>query len=288
VPCFYPQAAWRDPGSGSVVFVGPGRLSNLTLPCGQCVGCRLERSRQWAVRCLHEARLHPYSSFLTLTYSQANLPPGGSLSIRDHQLFIKRLRKSHNVRFYSCGEYGPNGGRPHYHVCLFGYHFPDRKPFGDGFDISNELRGLWPFGNSSVGDLTFESAAYTARYITEKMIGDRAKKHYERIDPDTGEIYQLTPEFNLMSRRPGIGRDFFDKYYGDMYPNDYTIVRGKKAKPPRYYDKLFEKIDADQMECVRIQRELDAQVRYLDNTPHRLAVREQVVKAGLVKKTGAF
>lgn len=198
---------------------------------------------------------------------------------------MKRLRKRHDVRFYMCGEYGSLTKRPHYHYCLFGYHFPDRVPFGDGFDISHELRSLWPFGNSSVGDLTFDSACYTSGYITQKLTGAMAEKEYEVIDPDTGEIVKITPPFNQMSRRGGIGKQFFDQYHGEMYPNDYVVIKGKKAKPPRFYDKLFEKMDNDQMELVRLQRELDAQLRYLDNTPARLAVREQVTKANLSSRS---
>lgn len=285
MPCYHPQAAWRDPNTGSVVFVGAGRLSNLTLPCGQCIGCLLERSRQWAVRCYHESKLHPYNSFLTLTYDESNLPDHGSLSLRDHQLFMKRLRKRHDVRFYMCGEYGPLNKRPHYHYCIFGYHFPDRSPFGRGYDISHELRSLWPYGNSSVGDLTFDSACYTSGYITQKLNGAMAEKEYSVIDPETGEILEKTRPFNQMSRRGGIGKGFFDLYHNEMYPNDYVVIKGKKAKPPRFYDKHFEKLDADQMELVRLQREMDAQLRHMDNTPARLNVREQVVSANLSSRS---
>lgn len=235
---------------------------------------------------MHELQSHQYSSFVTLTYDEHNLPENNSLSIRDHQLFLKRLRKNHPVRFYSCGEYGPLNSRPHYHLCLFGYHFPDRKPFGNGFDVSNELRALWPHGNSSVGDLTFESAAYTARYICDKITGEAAKSHYERIDNETGEIIQIQPEFNLMSRMPGIGSEFFKKYMSDMYPHDYVVIRGKKMKPPRFYDQLFEKIDSNAMEKIKIQREMEATVNYLENTPGRLAVREIVTKSTLAKRKG--
>lgn len=288
VPCYHPQAAFRTPSTGSVVFVGPGQISNLTLPCGQCLGCRLERSRQWAVRCMHEAKMHPYSSFVTLTYSEENLPFRSSLSLRDHQLFMKRLRKSHNVRFYSCGEYGPENGRPHFHLCIFGYHFPDRVPFGRGFYRSAELEGLWTLGNSSVSDLTFERAAYAARYVCDKINGDKAKPHYERVDQETGEIYSLRPEFNLMSRRPGIGSSFYDKFHSEMYPSDTVIVNGRTAKPPRYYDKKFEKYDPESFDLVKIQRELDAELRHLDNTPARLAVKKQIAIANFTKRSKVF
>lgn len=202
---------------------------------------------------------------------------------------MKRLRYFHpGIRFYSCGEYGPSTGRPHYHICIFGYHFPDRVPFGRGFYRSAELESLWPYGHSSVGDLTFESAAYAARYICDKITGDAAKSHYERIDQDTGEITSIKPEFNLMSRRPGVGAEFFNTYKADMYPHDYVVMRGKKMKPPRFYDKMFEKLDSDAMEKIKIQREMDAQVNALENTPARLAVRETVTKSTFAKRTGEF
>ena len=126
---------------GSVKFVSRNKAGvegTLELPCGQCIGCRLERSRQWAMRCLHEASLHDFNAFITLTYSDSNLPPGGSLHYTDFQLFMKRLRKRAGmpVRFYCGGEYGESGTvRPHFHACLFGYDFPDKvfyKKTGSG------------------------------------------------------------------------------------------------------------------------------------------------------------
>lgn len=282
VPCYFPQKAWRTPSTGSVVFVGEGKLSNLVLPCGQCIGCRLERSRQWAVRIMHEASLHSYNSFLTLTYRDENLPVNGSLVKRDHQLFMKRLRYSHNVRYYTAAEYGGLNKRPHFHVCLFGYHFPDRY-MSSLKTFSPELETSWRLGNCDVRDLTFELAAYAARYICEKRFGDH-EKVYERID-EYGEIINVEKEFALMSRGRGIGRGFFDAYKDGMYPSDRVIVRGKPAKPPRYYDKLFEKVDAAKFEEVKVQRELDAALRYLDNTPDRLAVRHEVARLNLVRKT---
>lgn len=231
---------------------------------------------------MHEAQLHPYNSFLTLTYSDENLPENNSLSKRDHQLFMKRLRKTHSVRFYSAGEYGTQTQRPHYHVCLFGYHFPDRLMNGQN-SYSAELEAIWGKGNCDVRNLTFELAAYAARYICDKVTGDRAKQHYER-ENEYGDKIQLQPEFNLMSRGRGIGRGFFDDFKTSMYPHDRVIVNGKPAKPPRYYDKLYEKIEPDNMELIKTQRELDATLRYLDNTPARLAVREKVTYDTLVKK----
>ena len=124
MPCYHPWLAYQCL-DGSVVSVerkGKGAVvRTLTLPCGQCVGCRLERSRQWAIRCMHEAQLHERNSFVTLTY-KGDVPDEG-LRYRDFQLFMKRLRKyasGQQIRFYMCGEYGDEKGRPHFHACLFG------------------------------------------------------------------------------------------------------------------------------------------------------------------------
>lgn len=282
MPCYHPQRAWRTPSTGQVVFVGEGRLSNLVLPCGQCIGCRLERSRQWAVRIMHEASLHRHNAFLTLTYSDENLPENNSLNKRDHQLFMKRLRKTHDVRFYSAGEYGGQTARPHYHVCLFGYHFPDRLMLSHR-TYSPELEAIWKLGNCDVRDLSFELAAYAARYICDKVTGDLAKKHYER-ENEYGDKIQIEPEFNLMSRGRGIGRGFFDAHKDYIYQGDRVIVRGKPAKPPRFYDKLYEKLDPERMDMVKIQRELDSTLRYLDNTPERLSAKEKFAISSLTRK----
>lgn len=172
--CFHPLRAFKT-SCGEVVFSELGRYDialQLSLPCGQCIGCRLERSRQWAMRCMHEASAFDSNAFVTLTYDDASLPPNGSLKYSDYQLFMKRLRKAiepSKVRFYMCGEYGEEEFRPHFHACLFGFDFPDKVKFkttGSGSTIytSKMLETLWPHGLCSTADVTFESAAYVARY----------------------------------------------------------------------------------------------------------------------------
>ena len=98
VPCFHPLDAWQC-SNGDVVFTDNlarnDVIRRLSLPCGRCVGCRLERSRQWAVRCMHEASMHMFNSFVTLTYDD-HLPEYNSLNYKHFQDFMKRLRKSHN------------------------------------------------------------------------------------------------------------------------------------------------------------------------------------------------
>jgi hypothetical protein len=180
------------------------------------------------------------------------------------------------------GEYGENFGRPHWHACIFGFDFHDKKLWkrsssGSMLYRSPDLEVLWPFGHSSIGDVNFESAAYVARYIMKKVTGKQAKDHY--IDPETGVC--LKPEFNKMSLKPGIGADFYKKYKTDIYPHDYVVIRGKKLKPPKYYDKLYKKSDPYEYDEMLFQRENDARIHNADNTPERLAVKEQVTKAKL-------
>ena len=259
----------------------------MTVPCGQCVGCRLERSRQWAVRCYHEASLYEDNCFITLTYSDDALPVGGSLVLADYQKFMKRLRKKFgsNIRFYHCGEYGETTWRPHYHACLFNFDFADKRKFSktnNGYLYTSEtLNELWPFGHSLIGDVTFESAAYVARYIMKKITGDGAEEHYQSVCNETGEIFNLRPEYTTMSRRPGIGAGWFDKYKEDVYFGDYVVVRGVKMRPPKFYDRSFEIASPNRFRLLRGRRVMDARGHADNNTPARLKVREEVAKARL-------
>ena len=254
----------------------------VTLPCGQCVGCRLERSRQWAIRCVHEASLYEDNCFITLTYNNQYLPPDGSLRVRDFQLFMKRLRRSHgpNIRFYHCGEYGEQYGRPHYHACLFNFDFVDKRPWKqlreNTLYRSAELERLWPYGHSSVGGLTFQSAAYVARYIMKKVNGKAAEDHYEKVDPETGEIHRLTPEYTTMSRRPGIGKGWLEKYSGDVYPGDFVVLNGKKMRPPKFYDVQYELMEPEEMEGIKKRRLKALEKHSENNTRERLRVRETI------------
>jgi len=250
---------------------------------------------------MHEAKMHRDNCFITLTYDDKKLPerPDGvppaniSLYYEDFQLFMKRLRKHFagaTIRFYMAGEYGENFGRPHFHACLFGIDFPDREPFSrtpSGATIcrSKILEKLWPYGFSSVGNFDFKAAAYVARYVMKKITGDDADTHYEIMDPETGEIYWRTPEFNKMSLKPGIGATWFEKYKSDVFPHDHVIVNGKPVGVPRYYDKLYECSSTDNycdLEVTIKKKRIDkAQLSLDDNTPDRLAVKEQVTLANL-------
>lgn len=259
--CYFPLHAFKAKSKDASKTVITFRRSEswrgqkLDLPCGQCVGCRLERSRQWAIRCMHEASLYDRNCFLTLTYDQKHLPSDGSLHLEHFQLFMKRLRKKYGsskenpIRFYHCGEYGEQFARPHYHALLFNHDFEDKRYFsernGNRVYTSDSLSDLWKEGFSVIGDVTFESAAYVARYVMKKVTGEKAEEHYG----------SRRPEYTTMSRRPGIGKLWFDKFRSDVYPRDGVIVRGRLTRPPRYYDRQLELVDPSTMALLKIKRE---------------------------------
>lgn len=287
--CFTPLAAVRGK-DGKIRFHWRATGKQMQLPCGRCIGCKLERSRQWALRCVHEARGHEENSWLTLTYDDDNLPYGGSLVKPHLQKFYKRLRKEIEpikIRYFSAGEYGEDKGRPHYHICLFGFDFPDKHMYrvgdsGEDLYTSELLDRLWGKGRSEIGEVTFESAAYTARYCTKKITGDMAKDHYTVILLD-GRMVEIEPEFAMMSlgrnRGDGIGAKHFDKYRDEIYPEDECVIRGKRSKPPRYYDKLLEETDVDLYEEVKRNREDFAEMRKSEETLSRRTQRRIVKEA---------
>lgn len=298
--CFSPLQAYRSSkltklGKRGIVFSEVDALNSevLSLPCGQCIGCRLERSRQWAIRCMHEASLHRDNCFITLTFSSDFLPHDRSLRKFHFQRFMKRLRKrfGNGIRYYYCGEYGEKFGRPHYHACLFGFDFADKYlwKLSNGIPLfrSNSLEELWPYGYSSIGSVTFESAAYVARYIMKKVNGPSAISHYEYVDSNSGEVFNRVPEFTDMSRgrkksgTGGIGKGWFDKYSSDVYPHDFVVLRGKKVRPPKYYDRLYEVDFPDSFDDIKHRRVVEASRFSADQTDARLADREFIQRSKL-------
>ncbi|ALS03700.1 VP4 [Gokushovirus WZ-2015a] len=285
--CFHPLKAFKLGGRVHFGTRTTPLAETLSLPCGQCIGCRLERSRQWATRIMFEAQLHEENCFITLTYNDQHLPNPPSLKYEDYQLFMKRLRKTlgHKVRFFACGEYGERTFRPHYHAVIFGHDFPDKVLFSrsdSGHDIfvSPSLQKCWGLGHTTVQDLEFNSAAYVAKYSLKKVTGEAAEAHYQWIDQETGECTQLQPEFARMSLKPGIGGKWFDLYNADVYAgHDYVIVNGHKCRPPRYFDRLLERRNPERFEEIKEERATRAKRLEGDNTPERLAVKEAVKEA---------
>ncbi len=284
-----------------------------TLPCGQCVGCRLEYSRQWAVRIHHENQMHESSCFITLTYNDEKLPDDHSLKKKDFQDFMKRYRnhfryremnkitKRYNtkytkkIRYFQSGEYGEPTyennyiARPHYHAIIFGHDFEDKQFLKEKEGIvlytSDTLADLWGNGNASVGAVTFKSAAYVARYCLKKTNGSQVSpdeyfEKYNKIDRETGEYSKLQPEYATMSRggtgkgEGGIGQSWYKKYKKDAYPKDYLTIKGVEQKPPKYYDYLY---DMDPEGCLQTIKDIRmSKIKEKDNTPERLQVRETV------------
>lgn len=276
--CYHPLLAYRS--EGKITFNKPFPYAKgFNLPCGQCVGCRLEYSRQWAVRLVHENQMHEKSCFITLTFNEEELGKRdnpNSVDVRDFQLFMKRLRKKHKkIRFFHCGEYGEKNKRPHYHALIFGYEFPDRYLWQtrnkQKYYRSAELEQMWPYGHVVIGEVTFTSCAYVARYIMKKQKGKNAETHY--YNSTTGEV--INPEYCTMSRKPGIGYEWFKKYKTDVYPGDYCIINGKKIRPPRYYDNLLSEEELEEIKNKRKENAPEVYAEY-DERMDRLFVEEQV------------
>lgn len=212
------------------------------------------------------------------------------LSKRDHELFIKRLRKRvGNLRFYMCGEYGEKLARPHYHYLIFGYDFPDKKYFktslsGTLLYRSAILEETWTHGHAWIGDLDYRTCAYVAAYVMKKLNGPMADEHYRRTD-EAGNDYWVPREFALMSRRPGIGKQWWDKFHTDITSQDRVWRQDTPVKPPRYYDYLLEKTNPQLYELIKHARIERAQDKEKD-TPARLDAKEQVhiAQANLKKR----
>jgi len=285
MPCYAPlhgyRAAHVNPsGKRSIVFNLKDGYRDLPVdvPCGQCIGCRLERSRQWAMRCVHEAQFHEQKSFITLTYNDDHLPKDGSLDKSHFQKFIRSLRKrtGRKIRYFHCGEYGDTDGRPHYHAIIYGYAFPDkrfhnRNAQGNEIFKSDELEEIWGRGYCWIGSVTFESAAYTARYILKKVNGEEAENHYNGRQP----------EYITMSLKPAIGAQWYDKFSEEVFPSDFVVLRGRKLKPPKYYANKLEKEDPELLRKVKARRLRQSKKQAANNTPDRLRVRQEIQESKL-------
>lgn len=292
--CYHPLLAYKE--NGQIIFKKPFPLAKgFNLPCGQCIGCRLKYSQEWAVRLMHENQMHEESCFITLTMDDQYLftrENPSSLDKTEFQRFMKRLRKHYGkkIRYFHCGEYGEKNNRPHYHAILYGVDFADKELFKVREEIrlyvSETLAKLWPYGFSTIGEVTFESCAYVARYVTKKVTGKRAEEHYIRWDPLTGEGIPIEPEYATMSRGNnydkddprktwGLGHSWFLKYKSDVYPHDYVVLHKHKIRPPRYYDKLLPEDELEELKKKRLE-ELPEVIDQYDENMDRLWVQEAV------------
>ncbi len=271
--CYHPILAYKsktvnpENGKCKIIFQTPTSMAYwepVQLPCGQCIGCRIDYSRQWANRCMLELQDHDSAFFCTFTYDNDHVPisyyadketgeakPSLTLRKRDFQLLMKRIRKhfsDDHIRFFAAGEYGGQTLRPHYHAIIYGLHLNDLVPYKtvkEGgvlytYYNSPSLQKCWldsdgkPIGFVVVGAVTWESCAYTARYVLKKQKGEASAVYQE---------FNLEPEFTLMSRKPGIARNYYDTH-PDLFQSDFINIStpkgGRKFRPPRYFEKLFE------------------------------------------------
>lgn len=237
-----------------------------TVPCGQCHECRLAHSRQWAMRCVHEAELHAQNTVITLTYSNDHLPENGSIRPEDAANFMKRLRahedyfaqklsvEPRRFKTYGCGEYGDKHGRPHYHIILFGYDFLDKTETprsGSGeykYYTSDILDSLWGMGRTELMDLTWETAAYVARYCMKKLTGPRKAEYGNKL-----------PEQPVCLSRKGIGKEWYQQNKQHIYKQDKVTLRGKEMKPAKYYDRIYEIENPEEYEKVKWKRKMKAE-----------------------------
>lgn len=191
---------------------------DLYVPCGRCRACRIARAREWSVRLLHELGYHDKSVFLTLTYSDGDLPLSGEIDKAELQGFIKRLRRRlepDRIKYFAAGEYGEKSDRPHYHAIMFNVGYKDY----------NEIKESWNKGFVYVGSVTYDSCRYVADYIQKRLIGGEA-------------IGKREQPFALMSK--GIGLRFAKDNESYLKSNLGCTVRGVRMGLPKYYQKKLE------------------------------------------------
>lgn len=277
MPCFAPLGAMiaRVPsvdGKRAVRLIGkvkvdgspwlPDEWEYGQLPCGSCDGCLLERSRQWAVRITHEASLSEQNCFVTLTYADEHLPANGGLWPEDFDAFMRALRQKiapSRVRYFYCGEYGERFGRPHFHAVLFGWWPPDAECLGNrkGLPVwrSELIERLWKRGRTEVGTVTFESASYVARYVLKKRGKDGRSVDQSSVESGVDALRPRKEEYARMSRKPGIGRRWIEAFAGEVLAADSVVVRGREAKPPRFYDLVCAELAPEAVQANREARQ---------------------------------
>lgn len=207
----------------------------LLVPCGKCMACRIARTREWTVRMMNENTCHEQSVYVTLTYNDEFLPKNLSLSKREAQLFLKRLRKSIEplkIKYYLCGEYGEEYSRPHYHAIIFGL----------GIESEEIIKNAWPFGFIKLGYVEHDSIQYVSGYIQKKFSGKLGLEVYgDRLPP-----------FHLQSK--GLGKEWAIRNQRQL-EQQLTVTSGGVAMGlPRYYKKILN-IDSEKTKVAALEKE---------------------------------
>lgn len=212
----------------------------LVLPCGQCLSCRIAKSREWYVRLWHELTYFDKSLFATLSYRDECLPSNFQLEKKALQDFIKRLRTKtkSKLKYYACGEYGDETERPHYHAIIFGIAVSDHT-IHKRWNLQHKSWALiatsgpcvdaWPFGEVILGYVEKDSLRYVTDYVKKKLTGSLAETD-GRIQP-----------FSICSN--GLGKRFCLDNADQIRSNQNITVFGQSLGLPRYYVKLLDIAD---------------------------------------------
>lgn len=273
--CHHPIRGWRTTGGAVQLNRQAPDAEPLHLPCGGCLGCRTAAAKAWALRCHLELGQHSSAVFTTLTYDDAHCPP--TLNREHLQKFLKRLRKRHGasksraaaalqrIRFFASGEYGETTARPHYHAILFG---------ASVLTHADLINAAWGMGHTRTEGVTPARIAYCAGY-TSKKIGFKRERG-ERVDPETGEVYEWEPPFIQMSRRPGIGghaREHTQSW------RSYAIHNGQHLPVPRFYHEAWKNTaTAHEIERLEYEKQQHRQGKQ-PITYERLAAEERIAEA---------
>lgn len=286
--CHNPIPAYLNT-DGSVNFANRkesmGRFGLLTLRCGMCIGCKADHAREWSIRCYHESQLHEDACFVTLTYKDECLPPHGTLNPSDLRNWFKRLRKlvaPKRIRYFACGEYGEKKGRPHYHICLFGFQPALRIPVaksskGNLLFASPEFDQTWTMGHANWAHFETAAARYTAHYTADKIKGykldeidpESGLKPYEVLDETTGDIWSLVPEFQRSSNKPGLGIKWLEKNWREIFPADTVVMDGREYPVPKAYWNWLRENKPDMAAIVREKR-----IKEIKDIPYEPGVRQ--------------
>lgn len=273
MPCTAPIDAWRpSPNAPNrrLVFSpskGAADLEPLKIPCGGCLSCRLSKSQQWAIRCTHEAKMFDHNVFATFTFNDEHLPDDYSVRVRDLQLLHKLMRQKYGpFRFFACGENGDQYGRPHYHAIYFGLELPDlravdRSSSGELLYESASLTKLWGKGRVILGTVTYQSAGYVARYSLKKQKAADADEYHTYLHPVTGELIKVSPPFVVMSRRPGVGITWLEKFHQDAFPSDFVMVEGVRRPVPQAYARWLEAHNSRLVQSTARRRRREGEAR---------------------------
>lgn len=280
-----------------------------TFRCGRCQGCRAQKTMEWKLRIMMEARYFTDNWFVTWTLADQYLPDDFSVHKETHQKLIKRIRYEYNndivrqddgrigLRHYGIGEYGcdeTKTQRPHYHTILLNLPLNDLDQIENsksGFPQwqSKRLEKCWPFGRVTIGKAEPSTISYTTGYQFKKLGGKKAEEYYTRPHSVTGEICKVNPEFGLMSRNPGLGYRWIEEFRVTDLQHDFMVIDGRKIALPQFAvrertemlsddenegfsDRFWDKLERS----VRAKRSDAYARRQADMTPERLAVREEL------------